>query len=108
MIFIYIALFGTIVSFILLARHIYNRDVNALNDILYEKTRTVEILQDYSTELEKTRDSLKRRITDLQQQLDLAISKLQPEPASTKNEKSATTSSRRSRKSKSTSNNSNK
>jgi uncharacterized membrane protein YbaN (DUF454 family) len=106
MIFIYIALFGTIVSFILLARHIYNRDVNALNDILYEKTRTVEILQDYSTELEKTRDSLKRRITDLQQQLDLAISKLQP--ASTKNEKSATTSSRRPRKSKSTSNNSNK
>ena len=53
MIFIYIALIGTVVSFILLARHIYNRDVNALNDILYEKTRTVEILQDYSTELEK-------------------------------------------------------
>jgi hypothetical protein len=107
MIFIYIALIGTVVSFILLARHIYNRDVNALNDILYEKTRTVEILQDYSTELEKTRDSLKRQITDLQQQLDLAISKLQLEPTN-RNEKPATPSSRRPRKSKSTSNDSNK
>ena len=85
MIFVYIPLFISIAAAIVFVRFIYKRDIDALNDVLYEKTRTVQILQDYSTELEKTRDSLKRQVLELNKKLDDALNKLKQTPGPTAN-----------------------
>lgn len=108
MIFVYIPLFISIAAAIVFVRFIYKRDIDALNDVLYEKTRTVQILQDYSTELEKTRDLLKKQVSELNKNLDVALNKLKQTPETTTNENATGTAPRKSRGRRKASNSTNK
>lgn len=104
MIFVYIPLFISIAAAIVFVRFIYKRDIDALNEALYEKTRTVEILQDYSTELEKTRDLLKKQVSELNKNLDVALNKLKQTPETTANENATRPAPRKPRSRRKTSN----